>query len=223
MRPLKPQRYRLTPELLLDAYRHGLFPMAEDRHDPRLYWIEPELRGVIPLDDFHVPKRLARTVKQGTFAVRIDCAFGGVIEACARPAPGRWTTWINDEIIELYTRLHAMGHAHSVECWQGDRLVGGLYGIAIDGAFFGESMFSTETDSSKVALVHLVARLKAGGFRLLDAQFVTKHLARFGAFEVPRSIYKAMLAEALAAPADFYRFSAGARPADVLQAITRKS
>lgn len=223
MQPLRPQRFRLTPRNVIEAYRHGLFPMAEDRNDPRLYWIEPELRGVIPLKGFHVPRRLARTVRQCAFTITIDRDFRAVIEACARPAPGRWTTWINDEIIDLYSKLHAAGHAHSVECWDSGRLIGGLYGVSIDAAFFGESMFSTATDASKVALVHLVARLRVGGYQLLDAQFVTKHLARFGTLEVPRAEYKFLLARALAAKADFYGFPVQGTPLEVLQAITRKS
>lgn len=214
---------KLTPEIILQAYAQGLFPMAEDRTDPRLFWIDPETRGIIPLDAFHVPRRLARKVRSDLFEVRTDRAFGTVIEACARARPGRWTTWINDEILALYARLHEMGHAHSVECWRGDKLVGGLYGISLGAGFFGESMFSVETDSSKVALVHLVARLKRGRYRLLDTQFVTRHLARFGTVEVPRAHYRALLASAMAEAGDFHALPHGCLGASVLQSITQTS
>lgn len=193
----------VTPELVLRAYRAGLFPMAERRDGDRLYWLDPELRGILPLDRFHLPRRLARTVLAGVFEVRCDSAFAEVIRGCAAPAPDRPETWINAEIERLFNGLHAMGYAHSVECWHEGRLVGGLYGVALGGAFFGESMFSARRDASKVALVHLVARLRLGGFRLLDTQFVTEHLARFGAIEIPRSEYRRLLAAALATPAHF--------------------
>ncbi len=192
---------RLTPEILLNAYAEGLFPMAERCDDPTLYWVSPQKRGIFPLDTFHVPKRLARTVRSDKFAVTADTAFADVLLACAEPAPGREETWINDEIIRLYTALHSSGHAHSLEARCEGRLAGGLYGVQLGGAFFGESMFSHETDASKVALVHLVARLKTGGFKLLDAQFLTEHLARFGAVEIPRKTYLAKLSTAIAAPA----------------------
>jgi leucyl/phenylalanyl-tRNA--protein transferase len=188
---------RLTPEILLRAYAEGLFPMAERRADPTLYWVSPEKRGILPLDDFHVPHRLARTVRAGTFTVTADQAFRDVILACAAPAPGREETWINSEILRLYTALHAGGHAHSIECWQAGELVGGLYGVRLGAAFFGESMFSRTRDASKVALVHLVEGLKRGGFVLLDTQFITAHLARFGAIEIPREHYLVKLASAL--------------------------
>jgi leucyl/phenylalanyl-tRNA--protein transferase len=192
---------RLTPEILLRAYADGLFPMAERRTDPTLYWVSPEKRGIIPLDSFHVPRRLARTVRAGAFTVTADKAFAAVMQACAAPAPGRPESWINDEILRLYTALHAGGHAHSLECWQGGELQGGLYGVQLGGAFFGESMFSRARDASKVALVHLVEGLKRGGFSLLDTQFLTAHLARFGAVEIPRQQYLALLNRALARPA----------------------
>jgi leucyl/phenylalanyl-tRNA--protein transferase len=192
---------RLTPELLLRAYAEGLFPMAERRGDPTLYWVSPEKRGVIPLDTFHVPHRLARTVRSGRFTVTADQVFREVMLACAAPAPGREESWINDEILRLYTALHVGGHAHSIECWQEDRLVGGLYGVRLGAAFFGESMFSRERDASKVALVHLVDALRRGGFVLLDTQFITSHLARFGAVEIPRAQYLVKLAQALGATA----------------------
>lgn len=197
-------RTRITPELLLRAYAEGLFPMAERRGDPNLYWISPEARGIFPLSEFHVPRRLARTVRSDRFTVTTDRAFEEVIRACAAPGPGRSESWINDEIVSLYMALHARGHAHSVECWREGKLAGGLYGVKLGGAFFGESMFSHERDASKVALVHLVARLKAGGFTLLDAQFLTEHLARFGAIEIPREDYLALLDNALTKDARFY-------------------
>jgi leucyl/phenylalanyl-tRNA--protein transferase len=187
----------LTPEILLRAYAEGLFPMAERRGDPTLYWVSPDMRGIIPLEQFHVPHRLARTVRSGRFTVTADHCFRDVMLACAAPAPGREESWINDEILRLYTALHAGGHAHSIECWRDGALVGGLYGVRLGGAFFGESMFSRERDASKVALVHLVDALKRGGFTLLDTQFITSHLARFGAIEIPRQRYMALLHDAL--------------------------
>jgi leucyl/phenylalanyl-tRNA--protein transferase len=188
---------RITPDILLRAYAEGIFPMAERRDDPELFWVSPERRGVIPLDGFHVPKRLARTVKSDRFAVTTDAAFVDVMQACAQAAPDRKESWINAEILRLYTALHTVGHAHSIECWLDGALVGGLYGVSLGGAFFGESMFSRERDASKVALVHLVAQLKRGGFVLLDAQFQTAHLTQFGTQEITRSAYLARLNEAL--------------------------
>jgi len=193
----------LTPEILLRAYAVGLFPMAEHRDDPTLYWIDPEKRGVLPLDDFHIPRRLRRTVRRNEFEVRCNTAFTDVIRACAAPAEGRDESWINDEIVSLYTTLNEMGRAHSVETWQDGKLVGGLYGVALGAAFFGESMFSTVRDASKVALVHLVARMKKGDFKLLDTQFVTDHLAQFGVVEMPRSGFRQLLASALDRSAAF--------------------
>lgn len=195
---------RLTPEQLLLAYEAGVFPMAETRDDPALFWVSPEARGIFPLDGFHLPKRLARTIRSDRFIVKVDTAFEAVMRACAAPAEDRKESWINDEILSLYTSLHRMGHAHSIECWQDDRLVGGLYGIELGGAFFGESMFSRARDASKVALAHLVARLKAGGFTLLDAQFLTAHLSQFGAIEIPRETYLELLSAAVSHEADFY-------------------
>jgi leucyl/phenylalanyl-tRNA--protein transferase len=188
----------LSPQLLLAAYAQGLFPMGERRDDPTLYWVSPELRGVLPLDGFHVPRRLARTVRSGQFLVTSDVAFRSVMEACAAPAPGREQSWINAEILRLYCALHAAGHAHSVECWQDGELVGGLYGVQLGAAFFGESMFSRARDASKVALVHLVEGLLRGGFTLLDTQFLTSHLASFGAVEIPRDEYLLELQRAIA-------------------------
>jgi leucyl/phenylalanyl-tRNA--protein transferase len=188
----------LTPALLLRAYAEGIFPMAESRDDPALYWVSPEKRGVIPLNGFHVPRRLARVVKSDRFTVTRDTAFVDVMRACAAPRPGHPQSWINAEIIRLYTALHVAGYAHSVECWRDGELAGGLYGVHLGAAFFGESMFSRRTDASKVALVHLVATLKLGGFTLLDTQFLTPHLAHFGAVEIAREIYMEELRKAIA-------------------------
>ena len=187
----------LTPEILLQAYAAGIFPMAESADDPELFWVDPKRRGIIPLDAFHVPRRLKRVLRRGRFAVRANTAFGAVMRGCAEASETRPSTWINDEILQLYGALHAAGMAHSVECWHGSELVGGLYGVALGAAFFGESMFSRVTDASKVALVHLVARLRLGRFRLLDTQFLTPHLAQFGAIEISRAQYHRLLAEAL--------------------------
>jgi leucyl/phenylalanyl-tRNA--protein transferase len=187
----------ITPDLMLRAYRHGLFPMAETRRGDRLYWLDPERRGILPLDGFHLPRRLLRRVLSDTFEVSSNRDFAAIITGCAAAAPGREDTWINPQIERLFGELHRMGHAHSVECRREGRLVGGLYGVAMGGAFFGESMFSQATDASKVALVHLVARLRLGGFRLLDTQFVTSHLAQFGTQEIAREDYKALLSEAV--------------------------
>jgi leucyl/phenylalanyl-tRNA--protein transferase len=191
----------ITPDLLMRAYRAGLFPMAESRGADRLFWLDPEQRGILPLDGFHLPRRLLRTVLSGPYTVTVDTAFPQVIAACAAPVPGREDSWINPEIELLFTSLYRMGHGHSVETWQDGVLVGGLYGVALGGAFFGESMFSRARDASKVALVHLVARLRLGGFTLLDTQFITSHLAQFGATEIPRALYKEHLAAAQAATA----------------------
>ncbi len=191
----------ITPELMLRAYRLGQFPMAETRRGERLYWLDPERRGILPLERFHAPRRLLRTVLSDRFVVTADQDFAGAIAACAAPAPGREDTWINPQIEALFTTLHRMGLAHSVECRQDGALVGGLYGVALGAVFFGESMFSRVRDASKVALVHLVARLRLGGYRLLDTQFVTTHLAQFGAVEIARADYKFRLAAAVDAPA----------------------
>jgi leucyl/phenylalanyl-tRNA--protein transferase len=196
---------RLTPDILLEAYAAGVFPMAESADDPELFWVDPTRRGIIPLDAFHVPRRLKRVLRRGGFTVHCDTRFEAVIRACAEASETRPTTWINDEIVRLYSALAARGAAHSVECWQDGELVGGLYGISLGAAFFGESMFSRVTDASKVALVHLVARLRLGGYRLLDTQFLTPHLAQFGGIEVTRARYHRMLAEALRYRAAFPR------------------
>jgi leucyl/phenylalanyl-tRNA--protein transferase len=189
---------RLTPEIVLRAYAEGVFPMAERREDTELYWVSPDRRGIVPLDAFHIPKRLARTVRSDRFRVTSDVCFVEVMRACAESAPGREQSWINGEILRLYTALHASGHAHSIECWRDGRLAGGLYGVSLGAAFFGESMFSRERDASKVALVHLVAQLLGGGYELLDTQFITAHLARFGAIEIPCTEYMSHLKHAIA-------------------------
>lgn len=208
---------RLTPDLLLRAYAAGIFPMAESRHDQELFWVDPEHRGIIPIDRFHVPRRLRRTVRAAPFEIRCDTAFADVMRACAEPAAGRPDSWINEEIVRAYTELHRLGHAHSVECWRDDVLVGGLYGVSLGAGFFGESMFSRATDASKIALVHLVARLRAGGYTLLDTQFITKHLQQFGSIEVPRDAYHRMLAEALSRQARFVHDIDDAALEDVLK------
>ncbi len=191
----------LTPELVLSAYSIGLFPMANDRDDPVIHWIDPLHRGVLPLDRFHVPRSLRKTIRRQPYRLTVDAAFPAVIAACAEPTAGRPRTWLNDDMIRLYVTLFERGHGHSVEAWDGDRLVGGLYGLAIGAAFFGESMFSRATDASKVALVELVARLRIGGFTLLDTQFVNDHLRQFGIEEITRTAYKARLKAALQAEA----------------------
>ena len=216
-------RFELTPELLLQAYAKGFFPMAEDRRDTTLYWIDPDERGVLPLDRFHLPRRLGRTVRRGAFEVTTDRDFRAVIEHCATPRPGRRATWINDQIIDLYTELHRRGFAHSLECRLDGRLVGGLYGVSLRAAFFGESMFNLVTDASKVALVHLVARLRAGGFVLLDAQFVTEHLKQFGIEQLPREAYRNLLTRALDGSGDFYSLAGGLSGREIVQSITQTS
>jgi leucyl/phenylalanyl-tRNA--protein transferase len=194
----------ITPEILLKAYAAGIFPMAEDADDPSLFWVEPRERGIIPLDTFHVHKRLARTVRSDRFIIRIDHDFDGVIAGCAAPAGDRDRTWINARIRRLYGELFDLGHCHTVEVYSDGRLAGGLYGVRLGAAFFGESMFHRERDASKVALVHLVARLKQGGFTLLDTQFVTEHLTQFGAIEVPRRVYRRLLRDAIDRNGDWY-------------------
>lgn len=211
------------PAELLDCYARGVFPMADARDDDGVFLIDPERRGVIPLTGFHLSRRLARTVRGDPFEVRIDTAFSEVVSACAAARPGRTETWINAPIELLYAELFAIGHAHSVECWAGDEMVGGLYGVSLAGAFFGESMFSTRTDASKVALVHLVARLIAGGFLLLDAQFMTEHLAQFGTEEISRAAYRRRLGKALAVTAEFQRLPAATTGAAALQVISQAS
>ncbi len=195
--------FNLNADLLLRAYRLGLFPMAESRRSRALHWLDPEARGVLPLDEFHIPRSLMKTVRGHRFEVTADVDFSGTIAGCAAARLNRPETWINAEIERLFTDLFRLGFAHSIETWENGRLVGGLYGACLGGAFFGESMFSTATDASKVALVHLVARLRLGGYVLLDTQFITAHLARFGAIEIPRATYHARLADAVGVPARF--------------------
>ncbi len=198
----QPTLIEITPEVLLKAYACGIFPMAESADDPALYWIEPEMRGVLPLDRFHVPARLARTVRSDRFTVTLDRDFDAVIDGCAEPREGRSRTWINIRIRKLYRKLYERRYCHSLEVYEDSTLVGGLYGVTLGRAFFGESMFHVARDASKVALVHLVARLRAGGFRLLDTQFVTDHLKVFGATEVPRRQYHRLLETALIGEGD---------------------
>jgi leucyl/phenylalanyl-tRNA--protein transferase len=214
----------ITPQVLLKAYTCGIFPMAESARDPTLYWIEPELRGILPLDGISVPKRLARTIRQDKFTIRIDTDFQGVIDGCAASRPGRRTTWINQPIRELYAELFRMGHCHTVEAWRDGRLVGGLYGVHVGRAFFGESMFSTERDASKVALVHLAARLIYGGFTLLDTQFVTDHLKQFGALEIPRAEFQQLLSRALQGfSAGFHELPRDCPSMGILQLVSQTS
>lgn len=183
----------ITVDILLRAYSAGLFPMADSADDPELFWVEPEIRGIIPLDDFHVSRSLAKAMRRNPFDIRFNTAFEAVMAGCAAEAPDRPSTWINATIRRLYTELHQIGHAHSVEAWEGKELVGGLYGVSLGAAFFGESMFSRRTNASKICLVHLVERLKAQGFVLLDTQFTTEHLKTFGAIDVPKQDYAKML------------------------------
>ena len=193
----------LTPDLVLQAYASGVFPMAESRANTRLYWVDPEWRAIFPMEGFHIPRRLARTLRAEPFEVRFDTAFAAVIRTCAETVAGRTESWINERIVGLYEKLFAAGHAHSVECWRNERLVGGLYGLVLGGAFVGESMYSRERDASKVALVHLYERLRAAGFTLFDVQFMTEHLRQFGAVEIPRADYLQRLDAALKVTAEF--------------------
>jgi leucyl/phenylalanyl-tRNA--protein transferase len=210
--------FEITPQVLLKAYSCGIFPMAESADDPALYWIEPQQRGVLPLDSLHIPKRLMRTVRTTPLMVKVDSDYDGVIDGCAAPRAGRMSTWINTRIRTLYRELFEIGACHTVEVWNGDKMVGGLYGVALKSAFFGESMFSTERDASKIALVHLSARLIRGGFTLLDTQFVTDHLRQFGTIELDRMTFQHELERALEKDADFYalpRDASGVEVADV--------
>ena len=211
---------QLTPDLLLRAYAIGIFPMAESRIDPELHWIDPDMRGILPLDRFHLPRKLRAKVRRGTFEVRCNSAFQEVIRGCAEPAENRPDTWINPVIEQLYNELFDMGFAHSVECWQDGALVGGLYGVSLGAAFFGESMFSRATDASKVALAQLVLRLRKGRFQLLDTQFTTPHLSRFGVLEVPREDYRRLLTKAVSGQAQFY---SGAVPEGELEAFLQST
>lgn len=210
----------LTPEVLLKAYACGIFPMAENADDPALFWIDPEERGVIPLDAFHVPGRLKRTVRATRFRIACDRDFAAVIQGCAEPGPRRARTWINAPIRKLYRGLFDIGHCHTVEVYDGEELVGGLYGVSLGAAFFGESMFHRARDASKIALVHLVARLRLGGYKLLDTQFLTDHLTMFGATEVPQERYGKMLARAIRDEADVSVFARTLSGAEAVQLAT---
>ncbi|MCW7545355.1 leucyl/phenylalanyl-tRNA--protein transferase [Aurantimonas litoralis] len=203
------QRFEITPSILLKAYACGIFPMAEKADDPGIFWIDPTERGILPLDGFHLPRSLRKTIRRAPFDIRVDTAFAAVVDGCAEAAPGRMETWINGQIRSLTLALAQEGFAHSVEAWDGDELVGGLYGVSLGGAFFGESMFSRRTDASKVALAYLWERLCRGGYQLLDTQFLTGHLERFGAIEIDRDAYQALLAEAITVDATFYPAGAG--------------
>ena len=211
------------PADLLDCYARGVFPMAEGRDDPRIYLLEPDERGILPLDGFHIPKRLKKTVRRDPFEVVINRDFSGVIDGCSAPAEGREETWINPGIRGLYLALHKAGYAHSVECYDGGYLVGGLYGVSLGSAFFGESMFSRATDASKVALVHLVARLRAGRYTLLDTQFTTTHLEQFGADVITREDYRERLADAIGRTGDFLALPERVSGGQALQSITQTS
>jgi len=215
----------ITPETLLRAYAFGIFPMSDDRDDDTIFWVDPEERGIIPLDDFVISRSLKKTVRSDKYRVTVDRCFRDVMRACAAAAKDRETTWISERIESLYCVLHELGHAHSVECWQEGNLVGGLYGVSIAGAFFGESMFHNARDASKVALVHLVARLKTSGYQLLDTQFVTSHLSQFGAIEIERDSYHDLLNAALVvSEANFKRLGPNQPSgAEVLQSITQTS
>ncbi|WP_417767479.1 leucyl/phenylalanyl-tRNA--protein transferase [Stappia sp.] len=213
----------ITPHVLLKAYACGIFPMAESAEDTNLFWIEPEHRGILPLGAFHLPKRLRRTIRQDQFEVRVDSDFQGVIDGCAAPAEGRRKTWINAEIRRLYGALFDMGYCHTVETWRDGKLVGGLYGVSLGAAFFGESMFAFERDASKVALAHLAARLIAGNYELLDTQFVTGHLSQFGTIEVPKGRYDKMLEAALNRFGDFSALPAAADGRTVLDTLDMRT
>jgi leucyl/phenylalanyl-tRNA---protein transferase len=216
------EKLDITPAILLKAYACGIFPMAETADDPTIFWIDPTERGILPLDGFHLSRSLAKTIRRERFEVRVDTAFPAVVDGCAEPAPGRQQTWINADIRSLYLELHRLGHAHSVETWRENRLVGGLYGVSLGAAFFGESMFSRETDASKVALAFLVERLRRGGYQLLDTQFLTSHLQSFGATEISRAEYHRLLEPAIVAEATFQPCGAGS-PASVLQLFSQTS
>ncbi|MCG8509631.1 MAG: leucyl/phenylalanyl-tRNA--protein transferase [Rhodospirillales bacterium] len=213
----------ITPELLLRAYAAGIFPMAQTRGAGSVFWVDPRMRGVLPLDGFHIPRRLRKLVRKKPFAIRCNTAFERVIAACAEPRPGHPDTWINDQIRRAYTQLHHMGFVHSVECWLEDELVGGLYGVALGGAFFGESMFSRRTNASKVALVHLLARLRLGGYVLLDVQFVTEHLRQFGVIEIPARHYLERLETALKVRAQFPAWMSEADSDSAVESLLRQS
>lgn len=213
----------ITPHVLLKAYACGIFPMAESADDPGMFWVEPELRGILPLENFHIPRSLKKTLRKDKFEIRFDTAFDQVVALCAEFSEDRKQTWINDRIKKLYHELHKMGHAHSFETWHAGELVGGLYGVRLGKAFFGESMFSRMSDASKFALVHLVYEMKKSGFELLDTQFATEHLERFGVTEVPRETYQALLKDALSGEAHFMLQEGGATSESILQLLSQMS
>jgi leucyl/phenylalanyl-tRNA--protein transferase len=223
MEPNDPYALKLTPEMLLSAYAHGIFPMAESANSNDLFWVDPDERGILPLDGFHISRSLKKKMRQESFEVRVDTNFLSVISACAAERPDSQETWINDEIIELYHALFRAGHCHTVEVWSQGNLVGGLYGISLGGAFFGESMFHKVRDASKIALAHLVDRLVVGGFQLLDTQFITDHLRSLGAIEIPRAQYHAKLSQALQLDGDFYRLDGGGTSEFCLQSTSQIS
>ncbi len=223
MATLDDKTVEITPQVLLKAYACGIFPMAESAEDNALYWIEPERRGIIPLENIHIPRRLAKTIRKNEFEVCVDRDFLAVIEACGSAQAGRSSTWINQKITDLYHELFKLGYCHTVETWYKGELVGGLYGVHLGGAFFGESMFSYKRDASKVALTYLLARLKYGKFRLLDTQFVTDHLRTFGAVEVTRDKFQRLLENALSYKSDFSALSSSCPPSLVLQLINQTS
>lgn len=213
----------LDADVLLRAYAYGIFPMAESADTNDLFWVDPEKRGVLPLDTFHIPRRLQRTVRAAPYRVTVDQCFRDVMMACASPRGDGSGTWINETIIDLYCQLHQRNHAHSIEVWDGEKLVGGLYGVSLGAVFFGESMFSRARDASKIALIYLVARLKRGGYTLLDTQFVTSHLSQFGATEIERDVYKVQLAHAIVETGRFTQLPVDAEPTEILQSITQTS
>ncbi len=216
---------KITPELVLNAYAQGVFPMAESAVSSEVYWVDPKMRGIIPLNEFHLSRKLAKRIRQQPFDIKIDTAFTQVIAGCAasETSGNRKETWINEEIISLYSDLFDKGFVHTIECWQGNKIVGGLYGVSIAGAFCGESMFHRATDASKIALCYLVARLKKGGYHILDTQFITSHLAQFGAIEIPRQDYKKRLKQAMMMDGNFYSLPDDSMPETILQSLTQTS
>jgi leucyl/phenylalanyl-tRNA---protein transferase len=213
----------LTADIILNAYANGIFPMADDRDNPELFWVDPEYRCIFPLDHFHIPKSLMKKIRKNPFEVTVDQSFNLVMQECAAHTDGRDTTWINQTIMDLFAELHQRGFAHSIECWQNGKLAGGLYGVSFTGVFCGESMFTRVTDASKIALTYLVARLRHGGYTLLDAQFMTDHLAKFGAIEIERLEYQKRLERALKVKADFYSLPFESSGSEILQSITQTS
>jgi leucyl/phenylalanyl-tRNA--protein transferase len=220
---LSEQLIEITPQVLLKAYACGIFPMAEDADDPALYWIDPERRGIVPLDAIRISRSLRRVVRSSQFEVRIDTAFDRVVDGCAEPSPGRDSTWINERIRKLYSDLFHLGNCHSVECWRDGELVGGLYGVSLGRAFFGESMFSRTTNASKVAFIYLTARLITGGFVLLDTQFITDHLRSLGAIEIDREAYHGLLEIAVRDQGEFFELATDLSPEAILQVFSQTS